>query len=71
MAERLLSGSAYSLVIADLSLNGSQEREGLDIIRTARTRCARTTVVMLTAYGSPEVENCSAVPPWCCTRPCR
>lgn len=47
---------AYSLVVADLRLTGSRSTEGLEIMRTVRAKSPQTRMIMLTAYGSPEVE---------------
>ncbi|MBZ5526576.1 MAG: response regulator [Acidobacteriia bacterium] len=46
----------YSVVIADLQLTGSGCTEGLDLVRAVREKSRATRVIMLTAYGSPEVE---------------
>lgn len=55
-AEVMLLGTPYAAVIADLRLSGSQSAEGLEIIGYVRERCPQTRVVLLTAYGSTEVE---------------
>jgi two-component system response regulator PilR (NtrC family) len=46
----------YALVIADLQLTGSRCTEGLDLVKAVREKSRATRVIMLTAYGSPEVE---------------
>lgn len=53
-AASLLSQTAYVFVIADLRLNGNEE--GLDVIRLARGRSPEVKMILLTAYGSPELE---------------
>jgi DNA-binding response OmpR family regulator len=55
-AERLVSGQCYDVVIADLRLTGLGSVEGLDLIEFVRNRCARTRAILLTSYGSPEIE---------------
>lgn len=56
-AEALLSHVHYALLIADLRLTGLHSSEGLELIRFARERSPWTRVVLLTSFGSPEVEN--------------
>ena len=55
-AERLLARSDYALVIADMRLTGMNGVEGLDIIQRTRQLRPRTRVVLLTGYGTPELE---------------
>jgi DNA-binding response OmpR family regulator len=55
-AEALLSHRQYDIVIADLRLTGSSGREGLDVVRFIRERCPGSPIVMMTAYGTPEIE---------------
>jgi DNA-binding NtrC family response regulator len=50
----LLGKAAYAFIIADLRLNSKEE--GLDVIRIARDRSPAAKLVLLTAYGSPELE---------------
>jgi DNA-binding response OmpR family regulator len=54
-AEDRLAGEAYDAVIADLRLSGVNT-DGLEILRFVRQRCPEAKVILLTAYGSPEVE---------------
>ena len=56
-AEALLSHVHYDLLIADLRLTGAHSSEGLELIRFARERSPWTRVVLLTSYGSPELES--------------
>lgn len=56
-AEALVTHIAYDLVIADLSLSEQGSTEGLEIVRYVRRCCPQTRVIMLTAYGSPSIEN--------------
>ncbi len=56
-AESFLASAHYDLVIADLRLCGSQGAQGLEILASARKRAPNTRTILLTAYGSPEVER--------------
>jgi two-component system OmpR family response regulator len=56
-AEALLTTVEYALVVADLRLTGIYGVEGLELVGYVRQRCPRTRVVLLTAYGSPEIES--------------
>jgi DNA-binding NtrC family response regulator len=55
-AETLLARRRFALVIADLRLPPRFEREGLDLLALLRRESPRTRFVLLTAYGSPEIE---------------
>lgn len=55
-AVQMLIDSPVDLLIADLSLSGNAGLEGLELIELARARSPDLGVVLLTAYGSPEVE---------------
>jgi len=55
-AEALLANLSYALVIADLCLTGAYGAEGLEIVRFVKKRFPRTRIILLTAYGSPEIE---------------
>jgi len=52
-----LERGAFDGVIADLRLAGSGGLEGLEVIEHARARWPRTRTIILTAYGSPDVED--------------
>ena len=56
-AEALIVTSHYDIVIADLRLSWSHGAEGLELLRFVRTQSRGTRVVILTAYGSPDVER--------------
>jgi len=56
-AQALLAEERYQVVIADLRLAGSGGREGLELVSYVRRRHPGTAIVVLTAYGSPEVES--------------
>ena len=55
-AAALLEHIQYAAVIADLRLTGSYCTEGLQIISDVRQRCPGTRIILLTAYGSTEIE---------------
>jgi CheY-like chemotaxis protein len=56
-AEALLLGpDAYHLVIADLRLSAADAAGGLRLLRRVRERHPSSRTVLLTAYGSREVE---------------
>jgi DNA-binding NtrC family response regulator len=55
-AEALLAHAEYEVVIADLRLTGIYGIEGLDIIQWSRHIRPETRVVLLTGYGTPEIE---------------
>lgn len=56
-AQALLSNYEYGLVIADLRLTGIGGVEGLQIVSDIHQRCANTRVILLSAYGTPEIER--------------
>jgi Response regulator containing CheY-like receiver, AAA-type ATPase, and DNA-binding domains len=56
-AQALLANFRYDLVIADLRLTGIGGVEGLQIVSDVHQRCANTRVVLLSAYGTPEIER--------------
>jgi DNA-binding NtrC family response regulator len=56
-AEALISAHHYAVVIADLRLTDSFGTEGLEIITFVRQHSPGTKVILLTAYGSPELEG--------------
>ena len=55
-AEELIARRSYAAVIADLRLAG-EGHEGLDLVGYATGRSPATHVIVLTAYGSPEIER--------------
>ena len=56
-AEKLLGTSEYKVVIQDLRLSLTSQSDGLDMIRTIRHHNPQARIVILTAYGSAEVED--------------
>ena len=55
-AKSLLETRGYAAVITDLRFSGPTSLEGLSIVRTAKTRHPDAAVVVVTGYGSPDVE---------------
>ncbi|MGH9960347.1 MAG: response regulator [Pyrinomonadaceae bacterium] len=55
-AEFYLATREYAMVIADLRLSGVADEEGLEIVARARGSSPSTRTMVLTAYGSPEIE---------------
>jgi DNA-binding response OmpR family regulator len=55
-AERLLAAALYDLIIVDLRLGTAEPRGGLEVLRRARERQPQARTILLTAYGSAEVE---------------
>ena len=56
-AERMINSIQYEVIIQDLRLGATNHPDGLDIIRLVNRRRPETRIVVLTAYGSAEVEN--------------
>lgn len=56
-AERLVEETIYHAVIQDLRLGPALKPDGLEMIKFARSRSSDTKIIVLTAYGSPEMEK--------------
>jgi|SRR5262245_12042237 len=56
-ASALLGASRYAVMIADLDLDGAHNLDGFKVIKMAREQFAEMRIIVLTAYGSPEVES--------------
>jgi len=56
-AEKLLDASDYKVVIQDLRLSLTSSSDGLEMIRSIRAHNPLTRIIVLTAYGSAEVED--------------
>jgi len=56
-AEKLLGTADYKVVIQDLRLSLTTNSDGLDMIRAIREHNPQTRIIVLTAYGSAEVED--------------
>ena len=55
-AEALLGKHHYTVAIADLRLTGINGTEGLELISYVREKSPGTKVLLLTAYGSQEIQ---------------
>lgn len=56
-AQTLLARRSYDLVIADLRLTGIGGVEGLQIVADVHERSPNTRVILLSAFGTPEIER--------------
>jgi len=56
-ATTCLNASRYAVVIADLNLGGTHNLDGFKVIKMLRERFPDTRIIVLTAYGSAEVES--------------
>jgi DNA-binding response OmpR family regulator len=56
-AQALLATRRYDLVIADLRLTGIGGVEGLQIVSDIHQRYSDTRVILLSAFGTPEIER--------------
>src|SRR2546423_2177492 len=56
-AEKLLGATDYKVVIQDLRLTMTNNHDGLHIIRLVKRRNPQARIVVLTAYGSAEIED--------------
>ena len=55
-AEGLLKETEYKVIIQDLRLGVARHPDGIEIIKMVHQRNPDTRIVVLTSYGSPEVE---------------
>lgn len=56
-AQALISCRHYSVVLTDLHLRKVTGLEGLELVTFTRLQSPSTIVILLTAYGSPEIEQ--------------
>lgn len=56
-AEALISANNYAVVITDLQLTPVRSNEGLEIAQLLHHESPETKVIILTAYGTDEVER--------------
>lgn len=56
-AEYALKNTFFDLVIADIRLTGILGREGLELLEYIQEKSPGTKVIIMTAYGSKEIEN--------------
>lgn len=55
-AEGLINVTDYKVIIQDLRLGAARRPDGLEIIRMVHKRNPDTRIIVLTSYGSAEVE---------------
>ena len=56
-ASTRLNASNYTVIIADLDLAGTHDLDGFKVINLARRQFPETRIIVLTAYGSAEIES--------------
>ena len=56
-AEYALKNTFFDLVITDIRLNGVLGRDGLDLLEYIQEKSPGTEVIIMTAYGSKEIER--------------
>ena len=56
-AEKLLESQDYKIIIQDLRLSSARNSDGLEIIKMVRDHNLHAKIIVLTAYGSAEVED--------------
>jgi len=53
----LIDENEYDAVISDIRLTGVFGEEGLDILRYVKEHKPQTKVILITGYGTPEIEE--------------
>ena len=56
-AERLIAQGKYKVIIQDLRMGPGKDHDGLHIVRMVHAQSPDTRIVILTAYGSSEIED--------------
>ena len=56
-AKTLLARTCYAVAVLDLRLTGSHSTEGLVLLDYIRQHYPATQVIILTAYGAPQIEQ--------------
>lgn len=56
-AEKLIENTDYKVIIQDLRLGVNRNPDGLEIIKLVHRRHPETRIIVLTAYGSAEMED--------------
>jgi DNA-binding NtrC family response regulator len=56
-AEKLLEATQYRVVIQDLRLSMKRDADGLEMIRLVKEQNPEARIIVLTAYGSAEMED--------------
>ena len=55
-AEKLVEGNQYDVIIQDLRLGPALKPDGLELIEFSRMQNPSSRIIVLTAYGSAEME---------------
>jgi DNA-binding response OmpR family regulator len=55
--EKLIGTTDYRVIIQDLRLSATRDSDGLDLIRMVRGQSPNAKIIVLTAYGSSEIED--------------
>ena len=55
--EKLIGATDYRVVIQDLRLGATRDADGLNIIKMVRGQNPEAKIIVLTAYGSVEIED--------------
>jgi DNA-binding NtrC family response regulator len=56
-AEKLIESTKYKVVIQDLRLGINKNPDGLDLIKLVHKKHPDTKIIVLTAYGSADMED--------------
>ena len=56
-AKSLIQNMQYMAIITDLRMGSDGGLAGLEVVRLAREKCPSTRTIVLTAYGTPSVEE--------------
>ncbi len=56
-AERLITKDKYKVIIQDLRMGPTKDHDGLRVVRLVHEQSPETRIVILTAYGSSEIED--------------
>lgn len=56
-AEKLIEKNEYAVLIQDLRLGATRNADGLELIKLVHNRYPRTRIIVLTAFGSSEMED--------------
>ena len=54
---KLLENNNYDAAILDLRLGGESCEEGFELIKVIKERYSHTTIMMITAFGNPEIKD--------------
>ncbi len=56
-AKELIDEYVFELVITDLSLDGSEGKEGFEVLSCAKSKSSETSVILMTGHGGRRVEK--------------